>query len=342
MKLDSESQKGWLKFAASMAGLLMACTAWAQADIDALVKAAKAEGEVTFYSADIDNKNKAVADGFSAKYGIKAQFIRLGNAPMLQRFGAEAEAGSAGADLMVMGGSTTAFSEEAVKKGWIEPVQQAGLPSVRAGEYPSRFLRGAAAVLGMNVWVIGVNTDKVKAADMPKDWPDLVDAKFRGQLLVIDPHTSVAYFDLYSLLLDKFGEGYFNRLRAQNPRYFTLSEPAVQGLGAGEGAIFLPTVPAQVLNIKSKGAPITYVTPENTTGVELQLMVTSRAKSRHPNAGRLLASYMLAAEGNKLFNGVPGAVGLYDAAALPKNYEAPKPPDAARQALIYKLMGIAP
>lgn len=329
-------------WAAWVAFALGAPAVQAQSDMDALVKAAKAEGDVTFYSADIDNKNKNVADGFLAKYGIKAQYIRLGNAPMLQRYGAEVEAGNAGADLIIMGGSTTAFSTEAVKKGWIEPVQQAGLPTVRGGEYQARFMRGAAAVLGMNVWVIGYNTDKISAANAPKDWQDLVDPKFRGQILAIDPHTSDAYFDIYSMLLDKFGEGYFNRLRAQNPRYFTLSEPAVQGLGAGEGQIMLPTVPAQVLNIKSKGAPIAYVTPENTTGVELQLMLTSRAKSKRPNAGRLLANFMLSAEGNKLFNGVPGAVGLYDTAALPKQYEAPKPPDQARKLQIYKLMGIAP
>ena len=320
----------------------MASAAYGQADLDALVKAAKAEGEVVFYSADIDNKNKQTADGFTAKYGIKAQFIRMGNAPMLQRFAAEVEAGNAGADLIIMGGSTAAFSEEGVKKGWLESLQQAGLPVQKSGEFQPRFLRGAAAVVGMNVWVIGYNTQKIAAANAPKEWSDLVDPKYKGQLLVIDPHTSIAYFDLYSLLLDKYGESFFTRLRAQAPRYFTLSEPAVQGLGAGEGALMLPTVPAQVLNIKSKGAPIEYVTPEHTTGVELQLLLTARAKVKRPNAGRLFANYLMSQEGNKFFNGVPGAVGLYDTAALPKQYEAPKPPDEARRLQIYKLMGIAP
>lgn len=320
----------------------IANTALAQADLDALIKAAKAEGEVVFYSGDIDNKNKQAADAFTAKYGIKAQFIRMGNAPMLQRFAAEAEAGNYAADFIIMGGSTTAFSDEGVKKGWIEPVQQAGLPVLKSGEYPARFLRGSAAVVGMNVWVIGYNTDKVTGANVPKEWSDLADPRFRGQLLAIDPHTSDAYFDLYSLLLDKYGEGFFTRLRAQNPRYFTLSEPAVQGMGAGEGSLMLPTVPAQVLNTKAKGAPIAYVTPDHTTGVELQLLLSARAKSKRPNAGRLLASFMLSQEGNKFFNGVPGAVGLYDTATLPRLYEAPKPPDQARKLQIYKLMGIAP
>lgn len=316
-------------------------TAQAQSGLDALIKAAKAEGEVTFYASAVENQSKMTAEAFTAKYGVRAQYVRLGNAPMLQRYAAEADAGNTAADVVVMGGSTTAFSNEGAKKGWLEPVHQAGLPVLK-GEYPARFLRGSAAVIGVNTWVIGYNTEKLKGADVPKDWPDLLNPKFKGQLLVIDPHTSDAYFDLYALLLAKYGESYFNRLRAQNPRFFTLSEPAVQGLGAGEGSLMLPTVPPQVLNTKAKGAPIEYATPDHTTGVELQLLITARGKSRRPNAGRLLANFMMSQEGNKVFNGIPGAINIYDPRGLPKQYEGPKPPDAAGKLQIYKLLGIAP
>src|SRR5688572_6506536 len=43
--------------------------ATAQAELDALIKAAKAEGEVTFYIALVESVGKRAADGFFAKYG---------------------------------------------------------------------------------------------------------------------------------------------------------------------------------------------------------------------------------------------------------------------------------
>src|SRR4051812_7604671 len=88
-------------FAAALS--LFGAAAHAQSDLDALIKAAKAEGEVVFYSAAVENQSKNTAEAFTAKYGIKAQYVRIGNAPMLQRYAAEVDANNPAADLVVMG-----------------------------------------------------------------------------------------------------------------------------------------------------------------------------------------------------------------------------------------------
>ncbi len=64
--------------ASALGGLLAApVTVNAQADLDALIKAAKAEGEVIFYSGATENVAKRVAEAYKAKYGIKYAFTRL-------------------------------------------------------------------------------------------------------------------------------------------------------------------------------------------------------------------------------------------------------------------------
>ena len=53
----------------------------AQAELDALVAAAKAEGSLVWYSAPPEALAKRVSDAFSAKYGIRVQFVRLQTVP---------------------------------------------------------------------------------------------------------------------------------------------------------------------------------------------------------------------------------------------------------------------
>ena len=305
----------------------------------ALVALAKAEGEVTLYSSATENVARRVATAFTEKYGVKVQFLRLAGTALLQRYATEAEAGNFAADILFGAGNTGRFASEAVQKGWLEAIAQAGLPVVTSGEFPAKYMRQVTALVQIAPWLITFNTDRVKGADVPKDWLDILDPKFRGQILLPDPRASDSYIDFWSLLLDKYGESFFDRMRAQMPRQFTSGVPAVQALGAGEGAFELPAVPAQVQAIQVRGAPLGMVQPPHTTGVEMQVFVTHRAKAKHPNAARLLANYVMSKEGNQVFNDDPGSVSVYDESRLPAQYESPNDNTMARKDQIIKLLG---
>ena len=310
-----------------------------QVDLESLIKAAKAENAVTFYSAATENVAKKIADGFTGKYGIKAQYIRLGSAAQQQRYAAEADGGNFAADVLFIAGNASTFAEDGIKKGWMESVSDAGIPAIRNGEYPARFLRGTTAVVQIAPWGIGYNTESVKGGDVPKTWKDLVNPKFKGQLIIPDPASSDAYLDLWVLLLERYGESFFADIRASNPRRFPSGVPGTQSLGAGEGAVNAPVVSPQVFGLQAKGAPVAISIPEITTGVEIQLIMTNRAKAKHPNAGRLLAHYVASNEGNRALNDEPGSISVYDTSQLPKQYEAPKPGTPARKEQMSKLLG---
>lgn len=311
-----------------------------QAELDALIKAARTEGEVLFYIGPTENTARRTADAFYAKYGVKALFVRTPGAIGFQRFSTEAEAGNMATDLMFLSGPGEEFAVAGAKKGWTDSITQAGLPVISSGEYPVRFLLGYTAVIQVAPWIMAYNTDKVRAADAPKEWIDLLQPRFKGQILIADPRAADAYFDHWNMVLDRHGESYLARLREQNLRVYQGAAPATNALSAGEGFVQGPGTSQQYQDLVDKGAPIKMVTPELASGIEVKVILTHRARAKHPNAARLLANFVLSQEGSKVFNADPGLYTVYDLNGLPKQYVSPKPNAAAGKGQILKLLGL--
>lgn len=310
-----------------------------QAELDTLVKAAKAEGEVLFYSGATENVARNTSNAFTAKYGIKAGFIRLPGVTITRRFAGEAEAGVFAADLFMFAGAAQAFASESGPKGWVESVAASGIPVLKSREFPARFLIGDIAIIQVAPWGISYNSEKLKAADVPKDWTDLLLPKFKGQILMPDPKSADSYSDFWGILLDRLGESYLVKMREQNPRFYLSGVPTTNALAAGEGMIAVPAVGAQIAAVREKGAPIEMTQPSLTTGSEMKLVMTHRGKAKHPNAARLFANYLMSTEGNKVFNADPGSLSVYDTSGLPSRYESPKPNALSRRDQISKLLG---
>ncbi len=321
-------------------GIGAASLAHAQSDLDALIKAAKAEpGTMTAYSAATENVAKRTADAFQAKYGIRTQYSRFNSAQLMQRYASEGQAGTFAADILFLAGGAQVFAEDGIKKGWVESVSDAGIPAMRSGEYPQAFNRGASAIVQVAPWMIAYNTEKLKGADVPKDWPDLLKPHLKGQILLANPGASSAYLDFWAPAIDKYGVDFFKKFLEQNPRQYPGGVPAVQALGAGEGMLTLPVVPAQVEATRGKGAPLATQVLDLTSGVEMQVILTARAKSKNPATARLMAHYVMTREGNAVYNDDPGGLTIFDTSKLPKLYQPPKPATAARAAEVAKLLG---
>ena len=313
----------------------------AAAALEALIKAAKAEGELTYYSAQTENVPRRVSAAFQAKYGINAKFVRFNSVLLQQRYAGDAEAGNFAADMIINSGDAVTYAENGIKKGWMEPLSAANLPVIASGEFPARFNKGVTGIIQLSPWGIAYNSDKIKGADIPKDWTDLLNPKWKGQILLPDPRASDAYIDHWALLFDKYGESFFLKLREQGWRLYASGVPATQALGAGEGSLQVPTVGPQVQGVKDKGAPVAMIIPDMAVGVEQHVTMTARGKSKNTNAARLFANYVMSPEGNKVFNDDPGQASVYALGnSLPKDYRSPIPGTASRKADIVKLFGL--
>jgi len=310
------------------------------AEVEALVKAAKAENaELTMYVGYTENVARRTVNAFVAKYGIKTQFLRTDAGTLAQRYASEAEAGKIAADLAITSGGLDRRADgQDDPGGWFESVIDAKIPVIASGEYPAKFIGKRTAVVQLTPWLLVYNSDRVKGADIPKDWPDLLNPKWKGQVIVNDPRVSDSFMEFWGVLLDEYGPGFFDTLRPSLRRVLS-PVPAVQGLGAGEAALMLPVVSGQVQGVREKGAPLEMVQPELTTGVLLRLVLTARGKAKAPAAARLFANYVLSPEGNKVVNADPGNFTMYDTDRLPKRYTAAVPLTPARRDTIRKLLG---
>lgn len=311
-----------------------------QADLEALIKAAKAEGEFTMFFGPTENIAQRVVKAFTAKYGVKVTFTRLASTALLQRFATEAEAGTFSADLFITSENVQNFATNGIRRGWNQSISEAGLPVFKSSEFPARFNNGVSAVVQITPWLLTYNTEKLKGADIPRDWPDLLSPRFKGQILLPDPRSSDLYFSFWNVLLERYGESYFNTIRELSPRQYASGVPAVQALAAGEGALELPAVGPQVEGIRAKGGPLAMVKPDLTTGPVQEVALTARDKSKRPNAARLFANYILSPEGNKVFNDDPGGFSIYDTgSAMPKQFQFPRQTTAEQKEKITRLLG---
>lgn len=307
------------------------------AGLDALIKAARAEGELTIYYTMSENIARRINDAFTGRYGVKTQSLRI--VLLQQRYAAEMTSNAVAADVLFQSSTLVTFAEEGIKKGWIDSIADAALPVVGSGEFPAKFNRGSAAIVQISPWSIGYNTAKLKGVEVPKDWPDILHPRFRGQILVANTASSFAYNDFWAVILDRYGESFFTALRAQSLRVYSSGTPASQALGAGEGMLQIPIVTAVIQDIKDKGAPVDTVIPAYTTGVEIQVALTSRARAKHPAAARLYANFVMSPEGNRIFNADPGSYSIYDDKNLPREYVSPSLANQARAPQLRKLLG---
>jgi iron(III) transport system substrate-binding protein len=339
----SISRRHCLGLAVGLGAFAQASNVFAQASTEAilsdLITGAKKEGTLTIYSAATENVLKRTTDAFAAKYGVKCQYLRLSSGPLQQRFSTEADSGTIVADVILNAANMTAFGELGVRKGWLGQIASADLPVILSGEFPAKWARDFSTVVQIAPWLMAYNTDKVKAADAPKDWLELIDPKWQGEIILINPSVSDAYLDLWHMLLKRHGESFFTRLRAQKLRIVTAGNVAVQSLAAGEGSIALPQIPDSVRIIRN--APIGTSIPDVTTGVEMQVVLVSREKSKSPNAGRLFANFIMSREGNAVMNDDPAMGTIYSVDKLPSKYASPDPGAQASKVEIMKLFGLS-
>jgi len=285
-----------------------------------LVKAAKGEGALTWYSGEDPAFNERVAKGFEKRYGIKVDSIRAVAGDLERRFSTEAQAGTSTADVMNTG--TPGFFADGLKKGWFISTAALDIPSLKT--WPQNYIKPADAVISITPFVLGYNTDLVKSDQVPDTWNDLLKPDNRGRLELLDPRAAPAYLSQVQMWNDKLGPDFVRELGAARPTLSQSSVPGAQALAAGEKAFLFPTLGNFLQPLIDQGAPIKTKVLDPTTGVEQHLAISARAP--HPNAAKLFEDWILSPEGQDAVVD-PAKVSparVKEATNLPPNYVSPE------------------
>ena len=323
---------------ASVTSLARIRPAAAQADTSALYEAAKKEGAITYYATDNSDLIKRVLDGFAARYpGIKVTTLRLATGPMAQRYMSESQAGNFTMDVLQL--ADPFVIGDANKKGWLAKIDD--LPDY--GAFPLDFKNAHSALVGIFPHTIVTNTDLVKPADRPTDWRQMLDARWKGQIILSDPRNNLEVADWAYTMYDAYGSDYLVKLREQQPKFVDSIVPGMQLLVAGEAMLLAPALRQATVVYSSKNAPVVDHAPDLTSGHETFLTVSSKAP--HPNAARLLANYLLTREGQEFYckglaasplPNIPGAVTLTSQYKRGRFEQA-----AAKRAELASLLGLS-
>ncbi|MGY1812326.1 ABC transporter substrate-binding protein [Blastococcus sp. SYSU D00820] len=275
-------------------------------ELDALVTAAQEDNCLTVYGTVDESILQSVTDAFTEQYDIPVAFVRLVSADLSQRYSTEAQAGATVADVILL--TSSPFYGEALGNGWLQPVDEAGLPAF-PGEFPADYTAddGATPVVSLVPTTMVYNTGLVEAA--PESWEAYADPANKGELLFAEPSSSPANLSFWALMREEYGDDFLEAVAANEPRWYNSAVPATQGVAAGEGALGFPGVAAIVSGLQESGAPLEAAVLSPTTGPEIGLGLS--AGSPCENAGKLFANYLLSEEGNTYFNEVSNAISPY-------------------------------
>ena len=136
------------------------------------------------------------------------------------------------------------------------------------------------------------------AAEAPKNWPDLLDPKWKGRVATGHPAFSGCTGIWALALRKKYGWEFFEKLAKNNPRIGRSGNDPITLINAGE--CLVGPAPANIsFQQVDKGNPIVPVYP--TDGATLCVGPSAvMASAPHPNAARLFMEWLMSDDFAKL------------------------------------------
>lgn len=142
--------------------------------------------------------------------------------------------------------------------------------------------------------VIAYNTEAVPADAVPRDWDDVLDPRWRGQVLIRDPLASGTMRTIFGMIVNRSiretGDtaqafDWLRRLDAQTKEYVLNPTLLYQKLARQEGLVTLWDMP-DIEALKARGGyPIDYVFPSSGTPLLVDAVAVPEG-APHPEAAR--------------------------------------------------------
>ena len=265
------------------AGLLV--PAHAQEAVDAAK--AKAEGKVIWYTSTPIEQGQKIADAFQKETGIKVEMFRSGGSAILRRFQQEMDAGRVAVDVLTH--SEPPAAKALGKKGLFVAFKPKNFDKVPdAAKDPTGLFVGQR----LNMMTHYLRSDKVAAADEPKSWDDLTDAKYKGKLVMSDPSFTSLQVSVVGTLSKARGWGFYEKLRANDVMIVQGNQQVSDMLKRGERLIAVGALDSYAADLMKAGHQIKTLDPAD--GVFVIPSPTSVVKgSPNPNAAKLFAEFMI-------------------------------------------------
>lgn len=215
-------------------------------------------GSLAIWSAASEEEAQALVAEFKKLYpGIAVDLIRAGSGELLTRM--QAEAPRPGGDIIL------GIAKESLDAVYdlLEPYKAAN-----HDEIPEN-LRDSADVpryygYSMPLQAFMVNTDLLAPEDYPKTWKDLVDPKYKGEIILANPALSGSAYAQLFMMYELYGFDFCVEV-GKNAIFTASSTMVPEAVARGEYAIGV-TGEGNIALAINDGAPVIAIYPEDGTG----------------------------------------------------------------------------
>ncbi len=265
-----------------------------------IVTAACAEGHLSFYSLVFNSMGPNSFDKFKARFPcIKMSVFAASSGALAQRFTAEFQAGTKGADVLM--NSSPSYGKHMIQEGmlaqWAPPTGDL-IPA--PWKEPGYWYSVGLSYIGM-AWNKQETNEKQRAwLDKTTTWREVLEAPFPGSLAMVNIRAGGSTQMPYDYLKTTFGLEAWTKLAALKPTMFNGINPLADRLAAGEFALApVATIDTAIGARWAEGAPLQWKFPEPGLAVPYFLAVTANAP--HSNAAKVFLTWSLSNEGQSVW-----------------------------------------
>jgi iron(III) transport system substrate-binding protein len=259
-----------------------------------LYDAAKKEKPVTVYTAHYNTEEAAaLCAAFEKKYpDLKCNFVRTTAQVAYQRLQQDIQANAAVAS--VFSSTDVSHYPELKKKGLLLPYTPKNTANMVDSLKGYNDKDGQYWVTAAALMLLTYNNSVVSEKDAPKNWPDLLDPKWKGKVSIGHPAFS-GYVGTWVVLMQKlYGWDYFTKLEKNQPQIGRSVNDTVTMLNSKERLVAAGPEATTLLS-RDKGNPLSVVYP--TDGALLMVSPSAIPKNApSPNAGKLYMEFLLSKE----------------------------------------------
>ncbi len=224
---------------------------------------------------------------------VRVSFYRAGSEKIALRLEAERKAGAPSADLLLVSDPFyyQRLGDEGALLAYVSP---------HALRHPRETLDldGRFATARVSTMALVYNPAALGKDAPPRTYADLAEPRFHGRAAIPDPLMSGTSFVTIAFLVEKYGWGYFERLRKNAVSDAGGNSAVLEKIERGEQALGLVCW-ENVVQVRRKGSPVLAVEPAD-GAVTIPGHVAILRGSRHADAARRVIDAMLAPEGQRL------------------------------------------
>ena len=263
---------------------------------DDVIEAAKKDGKLVVYGSCEEQHVAACAQHFQELFGIETSYQRLSTGEVESKV--EEENGNPSADVW-FGGTTDPYNV-AVTKGILEPYEAKNASHLIS----DKFRDADGNWYGIYKGILGFfyNKDELerKGLDVPQDWPDLLDEKYKDLIWMSNYNTAGTAKLILNTVIQKYGHDdgikYLVDLDKNVQVYTKSGSGPSKNVGTGECTIGIGFLHDAIYQIVDNGYQnIGLVIPSS--GASYEVGATAIFKGcKHENAAKLWIEYALSPE----------------------------------------------